>query len=88
MSAQKSGGVNTPCLGCLCEAISNCNRTLGCAGDICGLFHLTWGFWADGGKPTRANESPEDQKAFANCANDAFCAAQAVQGYMAKFEQV
>lgn len=44
------------CLGCICEAISNCNRTLKCDGDVCGLFRITWPYWADSGKPTVNNE--------------------------------
>lgn len=46
------------CLGCICEAISGCNRTLTCNGDVCGLFRITWAYWADGGKPTVNSELP------------------------------
>ena len=44
------------CLGCICEAVSGCNTTTKCEGDICGPFHMTWGYWADGGKPTLNGE--------------------------------
>lgn len=57
-----SGGQESPvtqtCLGCICEAISGCNRTTTCAGDVCGLFRITWAYWADAGKPTVAGEAP------------------------------
>ncbi|XP_031622100.1 lysozyme-like [Contarinia nasturtii] len=79
--------VTQTCLGCICEAISGCNRTAICTGEVCGLFRLTWGYWADSGKPTIAGESPTSETAYANCANDAYCAASAVQGYMTRFGQ-
>lgn len=59
------GGQESPvtqtCLGCICEAISGCNRTTTCAGDVCGLFRITWAYWADAGKPTVANEPPSSE---------------------------
>lgn len=48
--------VTDVCLGCICEAISGCNRTLTCNGDVCGLFRITWAYWSDSGKPTLPNE--------------------------------
>lgn len=53
--------VTQTCLGCICEAISGCNRTAQCSGDVCGLFRITWGYWADAGKPTVAGESPTSE---------------------------
>ncbi|GLV43192.1 uncharacterized protein CBL_14129 [Carabus blaptoides fortunei] len=78
-------GISTQCLGCLCEAATNCNRTLTCRGNICGLFSITWNYWADAGKPTQPGETVDSPSAFTNCVNEPFCAARAVQGYMAKF---
>ena len=43
--------VSEICLGCICEAVSNCNRSAGCNGDVCGLFKITWAYWSDAGKP-------------------------------------
>lgn len=59
-----------------------------CSGDVCGLFRITWAYWADAGKPTQPNEDKESATAYPNCANEPHCAARAVQGYMAKFQQV
>ncbi|KAH0556466.1 hypothetical protein KQX54_000343 [Cotesia glomerata] len=56
-----------------------------CLGDVCGPFRITWGYWADGGKPTLNNESPNAEGAWTRCVNDPFCAANAVQGYMDRF---
>lgn len=85
---EPSAGISTQCLGCLCEAATNCNRTLTCRGDICGLFSITWAYWVDAGKPTQATESADAPNAFTNCVNEPFCAARAVQGYMAKHGKV
>ncbi|KAK4874162.1 hypothetical protein RN001_013522 [Aquatica leii] len=75
------------CLGCICEAISGCNTTRMCSGDVCGAFRLTWAYWADGDKPTVGQQASDDPTAYANCANDPYCAAAAVQKYMFKFYQ-
>nr|QPG92858.1 lysi [Lasioderma serricorne] len=79
--------VTQSCLGCICEAISGCNTTVTCAGDVCGPFRITWPYWADGGKPTVNQESPDSQTAFRNCVTDVYCAALTVQGYMNKYQQ-
>lgn len=60
LDAQDSPVTQT-CLGCICEAISGCNRTTTCAGDVCGLFRITWAYWADAGKPTITSESPSSE---------------------------
>lgn len=53
--------VTETCLGCICEAISGCNRNTSCTGDVCGLFRLTWAYWADSGKPTVGGEAPTSE---------------------------
>lgn len=82
---------NTPvtevCLGCICQAVSGCKQGIQCDGDHCGLFHITWAYWADAGKPTINNQSPDAPEAYPNCTNDPHCAALAVQNYMKKFGQ-
>lgn len=88
IGSQEAPGMSVKCLGCLCEAASNCNRTLQCSGDVCGLFRITWAYWADAGKPIQPNDDPEAPNAFRNCVTEPVCAARAVQGYMNKFQQV
>ncbi|XP_046821287.1 lysozyme-like isoform X1 [Vespa crabro] len=83
--AQNTSSVSKICLGCICEAASGCNTTLGCNGDVCGPFRITWAYWADAGKPTLNNEANTNEGAYANCVNDAFCAGRTVEGYMNKF---
>ncbi|CAH0400784.1 unnamed protein product [Chilo suppressalis] len=79
--------VTEVCLGCICQAVSGCKQGTQCEGDHCGLFHITWPYWADAGKPTINGLSPEDPQAYPSCTNDPYCAALAVQGYMAKYGQ-
>ncbi|KAK0179466.1 hypothetical protein PV327_005216 [Microctonus hyperodae] len=75
------------CFGCICEASSHCDLKAGCRGDVCGPFSITWGYWADGGKPTLNNEKPDAPSAYANCVNDVGCAARTVQGYIDRYAQ-
>lgn len=79
--------VTQVCLGCICEAISRCNTSSVCSGDVCGPFRITWGYWADSGKPVLKGKSPDDPDAYSSCAGDTYCAALSVQGYMRKFQQ-
>ncbi|KAK4292133.1 hypothetical protein Pmani_035080 [Petrolisthes manimaculis] len=82
--------VQPNCLGCLCEASTNCNVTQGChvpyAGAyFCGPFLISWAYWSDAGKPVITNDNPDRKGAFENCVNDLYCAAQTVRNYMANF---
>lgn len=52
--------VSEVCLGCICEAISSCDRNLKCEGDVCGMFRITWAYWADSGKPVLPGDNPND----------------------------
>lgn len=83
---QGGGTVSQVCLGCICEASSGCNTTIGCSGTVCGPFAITWAYWSDAGKPILNGES-DTGEAYARCTSDPYCAARAVQGYMAKFAQ-
>ncbi|KAJ8684301.1 hypothetical protein QAD02_020093 [Eretmocerus hayati] len=79
--------VSPACLGCICDAASGCNTTLGCTNDVCGPFRITLSYWTDGGKPSLNNETNPDDSAFEECVNDAMCAARAIQGYMERYSQ-
>ncbi|CAH2043334.1 unnamed protein product, partial [Iphiclides podalirius] len=79
--------VTEVCLGCLCQAVSGCQVGQQCDGDACGLFRITWAYWADAGKPTLAGSSPEAPDAYPSCTNDPYCAARTVQQYMRRFGQ-
>ncbi|KAL3272421.1 hypothetical protein HHI36_013903 [Cryptolaemus montrouzieri] len=79
--------VTQQCLGCICEASSNCETNGRCDGDTCGPFRITWAYWADGGKPTINDEAADSPQAYSHCASDTFCSALAVQGYMHKFQK-
>ncbi|XP_035787305.1 lysozyme-like [Anopheles albimanus] len=79
--------VTDACLSCICEASSGCDASVRCSGDVCGMFRITWAYWADAGKPVQSGDSPDSQNAYANCTNEPYCAARTVQGYMRKFGQ-
>lgn len=57
---QKFEPISEICLGCICESISSCNRNLTCEGDVCGMFRITWAYWADSGKPVVPGDNPND----------------------------
>lgn len=75
------------CLGCICQAVSNCNRTLSCNGEVCGLFRITRPYWTDAQKPVQNGDHADNPGAFENCVNEPLCAARTVQNYMLKFQQ-
>ncbi|XP_023937544.2 lysozyme [Bicyclus anynana] len=79
--------VTEVCLGCICQAVSGCKIGTTCDGNACGLFRITWAYWADAGKPTLNGVSPDSTDAYSSCTNDPHCAADTVQGYMRKFGQ-
>lgn len=74
------------CLGCICQAISNCSQ-VDCEGDVCGVFRITWAYWADAGKHVLPNEDPKSASAYPNCTRDTRCAGTTVTGYLTKFSQ-
>ena len=56
--------VTEDCLGCICQASTNCNMTVGCTGGdqyLCGPFLISWPYWADGGKFVLANDNADRQ---------------------------
>jgi len=82
--------IDDNCLGCICEASSGCNLTVGCSaggGYYCGPFYLSWAYWADAGKFVLRGHDPEQKGAFEACANDPYCAAITVRSYMKKFQK-
>jgi len=76
------------CLGCICEATTNCNMTIGCMRGLCGPFLISKAYWVDSGRPTVPRDNPDRQGAYETCANDPYCSANAVRQYMARFAQV
>jgi len=58
-----------------------------CEGEVCGMFGITWAYWADSGKPVLSGDNPNDGQAYARCANDPMCAKQSVVNYMNRFAQ-
>lgn len=84
------GTLSPNCLGCICEASSACNATIGCSTPyagayFCGPFLISWAYWADAGKPVLQNDNPDAKGAFENCVSDLYCAAETVRLYLGKF---
>jgi len=84
--------VSANCLGCLCEASTQCNVTVGChtpysGAYFCGPFLISWAYWSDAGKPVIKGDDPDVKGAFENCVNDLYCAALTVRQYMAEFAE-
>lgn len=52
--------VSEVCLGCICQAVSQCNLTIGCTEEDCGMFRITKPYWIDSGKPTIPLDNQED----------------------------
>jgi len=86
-----NGQLSKNCLGCICEASSSCNATIGCsshAGYHCGPFLISWNFWKDAGQPTfLPGDDPNRKGAFEDCANDVSCSADILAHYFSNFEQ-
>jgi len=84
--------VDNRCLGCLCEASTGCNASVGCftpstGGYFCGAFFISRGYWEDAGQQVLRGDSPQRSGAFEDCTNDLFCSAQVVRSYMEEFHQ-
>ncbi|XP_050716992.1 lysozyme-like isoform X3 [Eriocheir sinensis] len=81
--------VDLSCMDCLCEAATGCNFTAKCGTGsyFCGPFHISWGYWADAGKPVLQHDKPERKGAFETCAIDPYCSANIVSEYMNKFSK-
>lgn len=78
--------VTDSCLGCICEASSRCNATIGClSSGLCGPFLISRAFWVDAGRCTVGNDNPSSPTAFANCAADLVCSANAIRSYVNRF---
>ncbi|XP_065219084.1 lysozyme 1-like [Planococcus citri] len=80
-------GWTEKCIGCICEAASGCNQTIGCLGEFCGMFLFSRSYWVDSGSPVILGDDPNNQDAFVRCAVDSYCASRAVNQYIQKFIQ-
>lgn len=45
------------CLGCICDATTACNLTIGCTAGLCGPFLIGRQYWIDAGAPVLAGDS-------------------------------
>ncbi|KAK6626518.1 hypothetical protein RUM43_003710 [Polyplax serrata] len=75
------------CLGCICEATTNCNLTIGCLGQHCGPFFISRAYWKEAGSPVLYGDTPTRVEAYETCVNDPYCAATTLTRYMFRFAQ-
>ncbi|XP_037074741.1 lysozyme 1-like [Pollicipes pollicipes] len=81
-SAQTVELVSRECLGCMCEASSNCDVGFGCVGDLCGPFKITRGYFLD----SELHKEPAFAfQTYESCTRDPFCSAAVIRKYMAKY---
>ena len=81
-AAQAQDLVSWKCIGCICEASSECNTQLGCENGFCGPFRISNAFFIDS---EIAKEPNFAQYNFQSCTLDPFCSAAAIRKYMAKY---
>ena len=55
-------GWTEKCIGCICEAASGCNQTIGCLGEFCGMFLISRSYWVDAGSPVLLGDSPNNEE--------------------------
>ena len=51
------GPVSELCMGCLCEASTDCDRNFHCDGRYCGMFRISAPYWRDAGSPVKNGDN-------------------------------
>ncbi|XP_023720996.1 uncharacterized protein LOC111871853 isoform X1 [Cryptotermes secundus] len=75
------------CMGCICEATSNCNLTFHCTRGLCGPFLTSQVYWKQAGRPTIPGDHPNNKGAYIRCVTEPYCAAATVHHYLARYAQ-
>ncbi|PSN30087.1 hypothetical protein C0J52_24019 [Blattella germanica] len=65
------------CMGCICEATSNCNLTFQCTRGLCGPFLISNIYWNEAGRPVVPGDNPNRKGAYYRCVTEPYCAALA-----------
>ncbi|XP_040579589.1 lysozyme [Lepeophtheirus salmonis] len=84
-----NSAVTNNCMGCICQASSSCNQTIGCisGNSLCGPFLISKPFWLDAGACALNGDNPSSPTAYINCANDIACAAKTIRSYVNRFQK-
>jgi len=82
-----SNGLSDNCIGCICQASTNCNQSTQCIGgnSLCGAFLISRGFWVDAGRCVLTGDSADDPQSWRRCALDIVCAADTIRSYINRF---
>ncbi|RZF47247.1 hypothetical protein LSTR_LSTR004956 [Laodelphax striatellus] len=75
------------CLGCICDATSACNLTIGCTAGLCGPFLIGRQYWFDAGAPVLAGDSWQRSGAYEACTVDPYCSTSTMYNYMSRYIQ-
>ncbi|XP_063228967.1 invertebrate-type lysozyme 3-like [Bacillus rossius redtenbacheri] len=75
------------CLGCICEATSNCNLTVGCVRGLCGPLLIARDYWLQAGSPTVGAARRRGGSDYEKCVQDPTCAATTVKNYIGRYAQ-
>lgn len=60
MSSGQAQEISDQCIGCICYGGNGCKKDAGCHDGVCGPLLITWGYWADAGKPVIRGMDPSD----------------------------
>ncbi|KDR06499.1 uncharacterized protein LOC110840589 isoform X2 [Zootermopsis nevadensis] len=75
------------CMGCICEATSNCNLTFHCTRGFCGPFLISQLYWKEAGRPVIPGDHQNKKGAYIRCVTEPYCAAATVRHYLARYAQ-
>ncbi|KAF0310592.1 Lysozyme 2 [Amphibalanus amphitrite] len=74
--------VSQQCLGCICEASTQCDLSKDCSSGYCGPFLIGNAYFVD----SELTAEPEfKDKTLESCTRDPYCAAAVIRKYMAKY---
>ncbi|XP_039275632.1 uncharacterized protein LOC111062302 [Nilaparvata lugens] len=75
------------CLGCICDATSACNLTIGCTAGLCGPFLIGRQYWFDAGAPVLSGDNWQRSGAYEACTVDPYCSTSTMYNYMSRYIQ-
>uniref|UniRef100_A0A1B6C4E1 lysozyme n=1 Tax=Clastoptera arizonana TaxID=38151 RepID=A0A1B6C4E1_9HEMI len=78
-------GFTENCLGCICDATTACNLTIGCYAGLCGPFLIGRQYWIDAGAPVLPGATWQSPQAYETCVNDPSCATSTIFNYMSRY---
>ncbi|XP_065360732.1 uncharacterized protein LOC135954481 isoform X2 [Calliphora vicina] len=79
---------SSACLRCLCMTVNECLPTFCGSGNPCGLYRISKLYWIDGGRPTIAGGSTDNEdQDYLTCVNDDSCSATVIRQYYDRYKR-